>query len=71
MKAICKYIVFKLFIYSFNTFNIDAKKPFSGALNKVYVCMYIPGWAVFSLNMSLNAAYVINENKLIQIVFPL
>ena len=38
MKVICKYIVFMLFIYNFNIFNIDAEKPFSGTLNKVYVC---------------------------------
>ena len=45
MKAICKYTVFKLFIYSFNNFNIDAEKPFSGMLNKVYVCMNVcMGW---------------------------
>ena len=30
-----------LFIYNFNIFNIDAEKPFSGTLNKVYVCMYV------------------------------
>lgn len=30
-----------LFIYNFNIFNIDAEKPFSGMLNKVYVCMYL------------------------------
>ena len=41
MKVICKYIVFMLFIYNFNIFNIDAEKPFSGTLNKVYVCMYV------------------------------
>jgi len=41
MKVICKYIVFMLFIYNFNIFNIDAEKPFSGTLNKVYVCMYL------------------------------
>ena len=41
MKVICKYIVFMLFIYSFNIFNIDAEKPFPGTLNKVYVCMYV------------------------------
>ena len=41
MKVICKYMVFMLFIYNFNIFNIDAEKPFSGTLNKVYVCMYV------------------------------
>ena len=41
MKAICNYIVFMLFMNSFNIFNIDAEKPFSGTLNKVYVCMYV------------------------------
>ena len=40
MKVIWKYIVFMLFIYNFNIFNIDAEKPFSGTLNKVYVCMH-------------------------------
>ena len=30
-----------LFIYSFNIFNMDAEKPFSGTLNKVYVCIYV------------------------------
>ena len=40
MKVISKYIVFMLFIYNFNIFNIDAEKP-SGTLNKVYVCMYL------------------------------
>ena len=44
MKVICKYIVFMLFIYNFNIFNIDAEKPFSGTLNKVYVCMYVCKW---------------------------
>ena len=29
------YILFVLY------FNIDAEKPFSGMLNKVYVCMYV------------------------------
>ena len=41
MKVICKYIVFMLFIYNFNIFNIDAEKPFSGTLNKVYACMHV------------------------------
>lgn len=39
MKVICKYIIFMLFIYNFNIFNIDAEKPFSGMLNKMYVCI--------------------------------
>ena len=50
MKVTCKYIVFMLFIYNFNIFNIDAEKPFSWTLNKVYVCklcMYVCNAFVF------------------------
>ena len=55
MKVICKYVVFMLFIYNFNVFNIDVEKPFSGTLNKVYVCMYNIGNGYLSPEQFKNA----------------
>ena len=59
MKVVCRYIVFMLFIYNFNIFNIDAEKPFSGTLNKVYVCMY-----VCLINVSTSMTFVFVQQQL-------
>ena len=64
MKVICKYIVFMLFIHNFNIFNIDAEKPFSGTLNKVYVYMYVCMY-VIKQNGQINGITVNNEEFLL------